>query len=72
MLSSGVLTICWSFLDKGRSDWFILHVLIGQSLEAGHNREIMTVAVGCHTSSSPVTATVCATLTLALRSIVVQ
>lgn len=71
MQSNESLTICGFFLDQGCSDGSILHFLTGQPLEAGHDGEVMTVAVRCDASSSSVTAGVSATLTFVLRSIIV-
>lgn len=71
MQSNGILTICGFSLDQGCSDGFVLHILIGQPLEAGHDGEVMTVAVRCHASSSSVTAGVSATLTSVLWSVVI-
>lgn len=66
-----ILTICGFFLDQGCSDGFVLHVLIGKSLEAGHDGKVMTVAVGRHASSSSVAAGVGVTLTPLLWHIVI-
>lgn len=61
-----ILTVCGFFLDEGCSDGFVLHILIGKSLEAGHDGKVVTVAVRRHTSSSSVTAGVGVALTPSL------
>lgn len=66
-----ILTICGFFLDQGCSDGFVLHILIGKSLEAGHDGKVVTVAVRGHASSSLVTAGVGVALTPPLWHIVV-
>ncbi len=66
-----ILTVCGFFLDQGCSDGFVLHILIGKSLEARHDGKVVTVAVRRRASSSSVTAGVGVALTPRLWHIIV-